>query len=528
MGLRDTLRQARQAMSPAAIRQGLAGGLSPPTPEQLEVALAAMPPEQRAEVEAGLAAAADGRTQALAASEAHRVLDGPAGQHLYGASATDQAAAFEAGGLGAALRTTARDIGEVHVDALKGPAKHDRDRERAARVAALERAERDAARAPYLAPDRVPVHRTRLATRGRSQVEEVVAFLRRSGLAARPDLVYGVSRVPDRISPHLTPGSEAHRVVEWDVVHAGLPDAPADVPVAASHFDALDRWVLRRPGQPAVLDEELALAFLGRAGIPPERCLGVARLCHFAQPKDAWYGWGGAGGGGEHDVGSGYPITPIVEGVLALHHAGEGAEARDALAREAPLPLGAEATAGSHVEVLNWEEVARAVHPRAQHPPPAPSPFPYLPSTAEELLVAHLEVVGVRPHDCWSAQVTIDQPYGLTGRIRMGTSDWGSPQPCADGTDRQRLAGARRVVVAYRDRPEYAAGRDRWRHYQENVLLAHLERATGVGAPVTVGPEVTTPLLRAGLGVLDAVQSVTDFGAWVPPPPYRYCWPLDG
>ena len=58
----------------------------------------------------------------------------------------------------------------------------------------------------------------------------------------------------------------------------------------------------------------------------------------------------------------------------------------------------------------------------------------------------------------------------------MGTTNVGSAQPCADGKPRQRLHGARRVVVSYRDRPEYAAGRERWQQYQTQVLLAHLER----------------------------------------------------
>ena len=70
----------------------------------------------------------------------------------------------------------------------------------------------------YLASPTPPVTITRIATRGRTQFDEVAAYLASTGIAARPDLVYGIFRVPDRISP-LMPGSEAGRVVEWAIVH---------------------------------------------------------------------------------------------------------------------------------------------------------------------------------------------------------------------------------------------------------------------------------------------------------------------
>ena len=93
--------------------------------------------------------------------------------------------------------------------------------------------------------------------------------------AARPDLVYGVYRVPDRIRPSA--GAEKRRVVEWDVVHAARePLAPADAP-ADVVFDARTRWVARRVGEPRPLDEDLALAYLAGAGLVPERTLGIAR-----------------------------------------------------------------------------------------------------------------------------------------------------------------------------------------------------------------------------------------------------------
>ncbi len=68
--------------------------------------------------------------------------------------------------------------------------------------------------------------------------------------------------------------------------------------------------------------------------------------------------------------------------------------------------------AGTYVEVLNWAAVRRVVHPRPQKGPETPSPFPYLPSTPQEVLLAYLEVVGLRPSDCYGAEVTVDEMSG--------------------------------------------------------------------------------------------------------------------
>ncbi len=533
MGLRDTLRQAKEAMSPDAIKQGLSAFGQPPSEEELAAARAAMTPEQQAAYDAQLAQVAvaqqqaqEAQQQAIAASEAHRVLDGPAGDHLYGPSAEAQMAALANTTLTGMLKSTAQQFGKELKDSYTGPPKHERDRELAAQIGAHERAARDAARAPYLAPERWPVHISRVATRGGSQVDEVLAFLRASGLGARPDLVYGLYRVPDRISPAVTAGSEVNRVVEWDVVHSALPDAPADVAVTAAWFPGGVQWVARRKGEPSVLDEDLGHLYLRRAGLLPEQTLGIARLCTFAQPKDRWFAIDGGGSSGE--AGDSYPIVPIVEGALVFHPGPDASGLTAQLQAEAPLALGADVLAGTHTEVLNWKAIAEAVHVRVQHPPPTPSPFPYLPSTPQELLRAYLEIVGVRSFDCTSAQVTIDRPYSLIGRINMGTTNVGSAQPCADGKPRQRLHGARRVVVSYRDRPEYVAGRERWQRYQHEVLLAHLERATNVRAPVVPDELPDNPVLRAGARLLDLAEKVSTVGEWEPPPPYRYCWPVVG
>ncbi len=135
--------------------------------------------------------------------------------------------------------------------------------------------------------------------------------------------------------------------------------------------------------------------------------------------------------------------------------------------------------------MLNVGEVVRAVHPRPQDPVPVPSPFPYLPANPQELLRMYLEVVGVRAADCYSAQVTVNSYRELSGRILdEGSTNMGPKQPCADGKDRGRIHGAEHVVVTYRDSPDYAEGRARWAAYQQEVLLAHLERQTHVRLPV--------------------------------------------
>lgn len=523
MGFRDTLRQAKQAMNVDAIKQGLDASRNPPTQEEIDASLASLTPEQRAAYDANMAQVEAGRQESLAAQAEIRVLDGPAGEFLYGTSIADQDAAWAAGGLGAILAQSTSGLAQSAKGIYGGDlARHEKDRELAGRIMAQERTERDAARAPYLAADRPALTISRLATRGASQLDELILFLQASGLAARPDLVYGVYRVPDRISAGITPHSEQARVVEWDVVHADLPGGPVEAPITATYFAANDHWVARRKGEPSILDEDLGLAHLTRAGIGPEGCLGVARFCNFVQPRDRWYA---LGSGHEDDVNY---LVPLVEGVVVLQPGPDDNGVQAQMAAEAPLLLGDDVRAGIHSEVLNWAAVARAVHPRLQHPPASPSPFPYLPSTPQELLRAHLEIVGLRPTDCYSAQVTIDEPYALTGRIAMGTSNIGSAQPCADGKDRKRMNGARRIVVTYRDRPEYAEGRERWNRYQHEVLQAHLERATDVRKPVVPDELPQNALLRAGARALNIAEKVSSIGEWEPPPPYRYCWPVVG
>ena len=530
MGMFKNLKYVKDAMKPAAIKQGLeasraamSGSPAGPTEEQL----AALSPEQRSAYERNMAQVAQAEAEVVAAQKevldrelARRALYGPAGEHVYGALPTADALNVSVEGSLASAKEQFRDVlrnplGSRRPPPPPGAPTGPVDREQ---QAAAERAARDADRAPYLAPDRPPLSITRLATREKTQRGEVSAYLGSSGLSARPDLVYGVYRVPDHIGGGmlLRGGS---RVVEWDVVHAAPAGLTPAAPAAAAFFAADDLWVLRRDGEPAVLDEDLALAYLGRAGVGPERCLGIARSLDISQR-----GEGGGDGGGQS-----YTVSQVT-GVLAFHPDGLAGRTFDELRAQRPLP--APPVVGVHAEVLNWLAVARAVHPDTHRLNVIPSPFPYLPSTPQELLRAYLEIVGVRPDDSYSAQVTEDDPRDLSGRTQKGvftvTSNRGDEQPCADGELRPRLTGGARVAIVYRDRPEYAEGRARWAAYERDVLQAALSHGTDVRGPVH-GPDFFE---RGALGrFIGATNAVYEFveGYGDDPfekiPPYRYCWP---
>jgi hypothetical protein len=366
---------------------------------------------------------------------------------------------------------------------------------------------REAARAPYLAPERPPLRISRFVTRGATQGQEVAAHLAACGLAGRPDLVYGVYRVPDRIRPSA--GAERKRVVEWDVVHAATsPLAPAEPP-ADVFFDARTTWVSRQIGEPRPLDEDLALAYLTGAGIGPERTLGIARHTTI-DPYDT----------GE----SQHYLTAQVHGVhvfLPGHPPPPSA------------PLVAGPPAGVRIELLNWDAIAAVVHPVRQHRPYLPSRFPYLPLTPQELLRAYLGIVGVAPHDSYGAQITYDKQLDLLGRTSTSShvrkTTGGDKRPCADGKERVRMHGGDHVVFAYRDSPAYAEGRKRWAAYEAEVLQADLSHGTEPRRPVPAREYAMGKLERKANRIVDAVSifdpdTSNDSG----PPPPRYCWPPAG
>jgi hypothetical protein len=391
-----------------------------------------------------------------------------------------------------------------------------------ARQIDLERVARDAARRPYLAEHRPPVVFSRLATRSKTQIEEVTAYLASSGLAGRPDLVYGVYRVPDHISPGALRGDRG-RVVEWDIVHAspGGQAATSNVPVVA-WFDGAERWVDRRIGEPSVADEELALAYLTSSGVGPERCLGIARSLEIRSI-------GGGDGETSHTISR-------VTGVHALHPAGLGAGAFDRMKQAMPIDVPPGAPHGVHMVALNWRAVAKAVHPMNHRAYTIPSPFPHLPSTAQELIRMYLEIVGVRPEDSFTVEVTEDGVRSIDGQEQKAgglvslTTNSGDSLPCADGESRKRLAGGKIVVIAYRDREEYAAGRERWEGYQRDVLQSFLESQTGWNRPVEAPEYASVPSgLRTLIKAAEKVADFVDLDSTSSPlddlAPHRYCWP---
>jgi hypothetical protein len=232
---------------------------------------------------------------------------------------------------------------------------------------------------------------------------------------------------------------------------------------------------------------------------------------------------------GEHDSA---PPQTIVRGMVAVHPAGPHAEhALERMREAAPLALASEPPAGVHVELLNWHDVARAIHPKVFEPAPVPSPFPALPGTPQELLCAYLDIVGVQPADCYSAQATVDRLRAIQ-QGGLFTKNWGTKQPCADGKERSRAHACEVVLIAYRDRPEYAEGRERWLAYTWDVLHARLQNGVRRRPPVT-DPEsdglddmVPTTALRAvvrAAAVVDWLYNMEWGGEKFPA--HRYCWP---
>lgn len=519
MGRFDKLRMVKDAM---------AAGMRGDGPS--EEALASLSPEQRAAYEAELARSAEATAAVVEASArrlAERPLQGPAGEWVYGdttpaATVEDLAAMSAAEQLALESQRQKEMWGELWRNPLgrKRPPKPSAQPVAAdpAQQAAAELAARQAARAPYLPAERVPIRITRIPATDGDQLEQVCAHLAASGLGARPDLVFGAYRVPDH---HPASGllGRSRSYLEWDVVHADTSAlAPALAPVATT-LEAEHRWVDRSIGEPSVLDEDLAVAYLATAGIGPDRTFGISRQMAVRS----------VGG----DDTSGGATVSYVTGVHVLHQPDAAAEgALEELRRRSPVALPAAGIDGVHVEVLNWRAVAKAVQPRTDRPPTVPSPFPYLPSTAPELLVSYLEVVGVHPAHCYGAAVVDSGPRPIDGRGAAGpftvTTNVGAEQVCADGERRRRLHAGLHVVVTYLDAPAYVEGRARWASYQREVLQATLENGTGARRPVEAPRLGNVPtglrgLVRAAEKVGDLVEGTHD--PFADHPPHRYCWP---
>ena len=204
--MKRTIKLAAEAFKPANLAKGLNAARNPPSQAEIDAALEHATPEQRAAYAEQVARAEAGAQQAYEHNQAReaerRVLYGPAGIAVYGPEVDEQvkngaSLRFARIELGRQTKQTVRSVlGRAEVPRLEDPGER-------AQHAAHERAERDRARAPYRAPHPVPIHISRLSTRGNTQLDEVLGYLNGSGLA--PDRIFGVYRVPERISQALTP-----------------------------------------------------------------------------------------------------------------------------------------------------------------------------------------------------------------------------------------------------------------------------------------------------------------------------------
>jgi hypothetical protein len=120
-------------------------------------------------------------------------------------------------------------------------------------------------------------------------------------------------------------------------------------------------------------------------------------------------------------------------------------------------------------------------------------------------LRSYIEVVGLRPADSYSAQVTEDDARDISGVSRKGI-----------------------VTLSTNRGPEYAVGRERWTTYERDVLAAALAHGSDVRSPV-VGPDflergVAGRLINVAGEIYDFIEGVGD-DPFEDIPPYRYCWP---
>src|SRR3954451_5386470 len=286
-----------------------------------------------------------------------------------------------------------------------------------------------------------------------AQLEEVTERLK----GFDPARVYGIYRVPDRYD--LKRNNENKARVEWEIAHAPGAAASSSEEVHLAAFNHADHWAVRRFGEPSVLDEDVAGALVARARLGPEDCFGLPRLLQVraTETEDSKF-W-----------------AAHVEGILAFSRKPLAA-AQEQLLAEAPLAL---ATAPPfHVEILDWESVAAWVAPSRYTPPRTPSPLPHLPSRWEELTDAYLEVVGVRSEDCYGVQATRAGTKSDLADLSLA-----SFRSNASG-GHELIHAAELVVIVYRDRAEYEAGRTRWRAYQDEAPRARLDRLSGRRPPL--------------------------------------------
>src|SRR5687768_4233968 len=185
------LKNVAVAFKPSNIKQGLDAARNPQDQAAIEEKLKYLSPEQRRAYDENMARVAEGQAEsqksweeAKAIHDASVILEGPAGRHLYGRGMNDvptpeeiNAQAAEKGAWSVVQDMRAGNKGEFKT-ALKqsfniSPVEQEKDPAKRAEITAAERADRDAARRPYLAPEQTPIAISRLATRGETQVPEV-------------------------------------------------------------------------------------------------------------------------------------------------------------------------------------------------------------------------------------------------------------------------------------------------------------------------------------------------------------------
>ena len=225
MGLLSNLNQ---------IREGMKSGIysANPTAEQL----AAMTPEQRdavgqrqAFMEKAQADAVEQARKAGADLLAAKPVHGPAGEYLYPeiAHAADAAAAYAAMSPKEMLGHSLQQMKQAYTGTQASlPEQPQLDPAQRAAVYNQEVAARISARRPYLPETAVVVQSHRIGATAGDAMQTLAHHLGATGLAARPDLVYGVYQVPDHIGVGFLQ-REKQRYVEWEIVHAPLRRAPA-------------------------------------------------------------------------------------------------------------------------------------------------------------------------------------------------------------------------------------------------------------------------------------------------------------
>ena len=512
--MKRTIKLAAEAFKPANLAKGLNAARNPPSQAEIDAALEHATPEQRAAYAEQVARAEAGAQQAYehnTAREAQRrVLYGPAGVAVYGPEVdAEQSRENAVRRCASPASSWPPDQADRQVrcwDAPEVPQARAIRGERA-QQAAHERAARDQARAPYRAPDRVPIHISRLSTRGKTQLDEVLGYLNASGLA--PDRIFGVYRVPDRISQALTPHSEKGRPVEWDIVHSDpgghVGAARRDRVRAPTSSGSRGGWGSRRCSTRSSRSRSASAPGSGPSSAPGSRACRSSARCAAAATRAP---------------------SPSARSCAASSPSTRGPAPTPTSACARPRRCTCTAPEGIHVEVLNWSAVAAAVHTRVTHPPPVPSPFPYLPATPQELLRAYLEVVGVRPEDSYSAQATRRPGPPAQRRAHQHSAP---SSPARTARTRMRAHGCEHVVFVYRDRPEYAAGRARWAAYQEQQLQAAARARRPASAAGSRSGRARRPVRQASHAPPRRSSACTGTtGSRAPartPTPYRYCWP---